>query len=136
MSLADLWSISRKQLEGKQVRQIIAFAGGGQLTDGGAGAAEFREFLGQVPSDYLSRYAEECLGESFPGSGFALQDIVNQIGRRLGYTVTDGRYRGTTKQIGLTGFGSFLMAIWLSQRLRLRMPIVSTLKQLPLIVAN
>jgi hypothetical protein len=107
MSLADLWSISREQLEGKQVRQIIAFAGGGQLTDGGAGAVEFREFLGLVPSDHLSRYADECLGESFPGSGFALQDVVNQIGRRLGYTVTDGRYRGTTNQVGFDGLWTF-----------------------------
>ncbi len=107
MSLADLWSISREQLEGKQVRQIIAFAGGGQLTDGGAGASEFREFLGLVPSDYLSRYAEECLSESFTGSGFALQDVVNQIGRRLGYTVIDGRYRGTTNQVGFDGLWNF-----------------------------
>jgi hypothetical protein len=83
MSLAGLRSISREQLEGMHVRQIIAFAGGGQLTDVGAGASEFREFLGLVPSEYLSRYAEECLSESFPGSGFALQDVVNQIGRRL-----------------------------------------------------
>ena len=107
MSLADLWSISREQLEAKQVRQIIAFAGVGQLTDGGAGASEFREFLGLVPSDHLSRYADECLNESFPGSGFALQDVVNQIGRRLGYTVTDGRYRGTTNQVGFDGLWRF-----------------------------
>src|ERR1051325_841010 len=98
MSLADLWSISREQLEGKQVRQIIAFAGGGQLTDGGVGASEFREFLGLVPSGYLLRYAEECLSDSFPGSGLALQDVVNQIGKRLGYTVIDGRYRGTNQK--------------------------------------
>ena len=107
MSLADLWSISREQLEGKQVRQIIAFAGVGQLTDGGAGASEFREVLGLVPSDHLSRYSDECLNESFPGSGFALQDVVNQIGRRLGYTVTVGRYRGTTNQVGFDGLWRF-----------------------------
>lgn len=107
MSLADLWSISREQVDGKHVRQIIAFAGAGQLTDGGAGALEFREFLGVVPSEYLSRYATECLKESFPGSGFALQDVVNQIGRRLGYMVTDGRYRGTTNHVGLDGLWKF-----------------------------
>jgi hypothetical protein len=72
-----------------------------------ARAAEFRKFLGLVPSDHLSRYAEECLSETFPGSGFALQDVVNQIGRRLGYAVTDGRYRGTTKQIGFDGLWKF-----------------------------
>jgi hypothetical protein len=42
MSLAELWSTSRAQLEGKQVHQIIAFAGTGQLSDKTATAAEFR----------------------------------------------------------------------------------------------
>lgn len=107
MSLAELWSSSRSQLEGKLVYQIIAFAGTGQLADGSTAAAEFREFLGMIPSTYLSRYADECLHESFTGSGFALQDVVNQIGRRLGYSVVDGRYRGTTNQVGFDGLWNF-----------------------------
>ncbi|MGQ9870462.1 hypothetical protein, partial [Leptodesmis sp.] len=32
--------------------------------------------------------------------GFALQDVVNQLGRRLGFQVVDGRYRGTKGDIG------------------------------------
>jgi len=107
MSLAELWSNSREQLDNKHVHQIIAFAGTGQLTDGGPGAAEFRELLGLVPSEHLARYSEECLLASFPGSGFALQDVVNQIGRRLGYSVVDGRYRGTTNQVGFDGLWKF-----------------------------
>jgi hypothetical protein len=107
MSLAELWSTSRAQLEGKQVHQIIAFAGTGQLSDKTLTASEFREFLGLVPSDYLARYADECLRESFPGSGFALQDVVNQIGKRLGYAVVDGRYRGSSNQVGFDGLWKF-----------------------------
>ena len=107
MSLAELWSTSRAQLEGKQVHQIIAFAGTGQLSDKTATASEFRHFLGLVPSDYLARYADECLRESFAGSGFALQDVVNQIGKRLGYTVIDGRYRGSPIQVGFDGLWKF-----------------------------
>ena len=107
MSLAEHWSTSRAQLEGKQVHQIIAFAGTGQLSDKTDTASEFREFLGLVPSDYLARYADECLQESFPGSGFALQDVVNQIGKRLGYTVSDGRYRGSPNQVGFDGLWKF-----------------------------
>jgi hypothetical protein len=106
MSLAELWSTSRTQLETKLVQQIIAFAGSGQLTDGSPAATEFREFLGIVPSGHLSRYADECLHESFGGSGFALQDVVNQIGRRLGYSVADGRYRGTANEVGSDGLWS------------------------------
>jgi len=77
MALSDFWSTSRDQLEGKRVQQIIAFAGGGQLSDGGPAASEFGEFLSVVPSSLLARYADECLWDSFAGSGFALQDIVN-----------------------------------------------------------
>jgi hypothetical protein len=107
MSLAELWSTSRAQLENKLVHQIIAFAGTGQLADGSSSVAEFPEFLGIVPSSHLSRYADECLRESFTGNGFALQDVVNQIGRRLGYSVVDGRYRGTSNQIGFDGLWKF-----------------------------
>jgi len=36
-----------------------------------------------------------------------LQDIANEIGRRLGFSVTDGRYRGTTTHIGFDGLWHF-----------------------------
>lgn len=103
MSLIDLWSKSKSQLEGKQVQQIISIAGSGKLLDGGDASTEFRDFLSSVPFDILSRYAEQCLTEKFEASGLALQDIVNQIGRRLGFKVQDGRYRGTSSEIGHDG---------------------------------
>jgi hypothetical protein len=107
MGLTDLWKLSRNQLEDKPVQQIIAFAGSGVLTDAGPSCAEFREFLGHVPSTFLEKYADQCLSEAFSGSGFALQDVINQIGRRLGFTVTDGRYRGTPAQVGYDGLWRF-----------------------------
>ena len=60
-------------------------------------------FFPVFPFDILSRYAEQCLTEKFEASGLALQDIVNQIGRRLGFKVEDGRYRGTSSEIGHDG---------------------------------
>lgn len=107
MALADLWLAAREQLSDKQVRQIISFAGVGQLRDGNDASVEFRDFLSRVPSALLQRYADECLKESFEGSGFALQDIINQVGRRLGFSVTYGRYRGVTNQIGFDGLWRF-----------------------------
>jgi hypothetical protein len=103
MSLSDLWKSSRTQLEDKHVQQIIAFGGTGELKDGVSGSMEFRELLSHVPAELLARYVADCLEGSFPGSGFALQDVVNQVGRRLGFTVEDGRYRGTTSAIGFDG---------------------------------
>lgn len=107
MPLLDLWTKSPEQLRDKQVQQLIAFAGAGRLLDDSLCAAEFRAFLATVPSANLSAYSEQCLSQSFPDSGLALQDIVNEIGARLGASVTHGRYRGSTKHSGLDGLWAF-----------------------------
>ncbi|MCP4685975.1 MAG: hypothetical protein GY867_11115 [bacterium] len=107
MGLTELWQTSRDQFQEKQVHQIIAFAGGGKLRDGSNTSLEFREFLSHIPSKVLERYANGCLESSFKDSGLALQDIVNQVGKRLGFAVTDGRYRGTSKHIGYDGLWKF-----------------------------
>jgi hypothetical protein len=103
MALLDLWKVNRKELEGKHIQQIISIAGSGKLQDGGDTSAQFRDFLSHVPSGMLERYAQQCLADKFDGSGFALQDIVNEIGRRLGFRVENGRYRGTSGQSGHDG---------------------------------
>ena len=93
MALIDLWNSSRDQLEDKHIQQIIAFAGDGRLRDGNATSEELRQFLSVAPSAFLSRYVDECLAGSFSDSGFALQEVVNQVGHRLGFNVEYGRYR-------------------------------------------
>ena len=93
MSLLDLWTKSRSEIEKKQVQQIIAIAGSGKLLDGNDASGEFRDLLAQLPSSILQRYTDECLSNKFDGNGFALQDVINQVGRRLGFQVVDGRYR-------------------------------------------
>jgi hypothetical protein len=103
MTLTQLWLDSRQQLSSKDVHQIITFAGDGVLREGNATSVEFRDFLRQIPSDWLARYADQCLEATFDGSGFALQDLVNEIGARLGFAVTPGRYRGSTGHIGFDG---------------------------------
>lgn len=103
MPLTDLWQSSPDQLRDKHVHQIIAFAGDGRLRDGNVASNEFREFLAKIPSRILARYCEECLTMSFNESGYTLQDLVNQVGQRLGFDVTYGRYRGTTAHVGFDG---------------------------------
>jgi hypothetical protein len=94
MSLVDLLKTSPDELFSKHVWQIIAFAGTGKLLDGGDTSAEFREVLSNIPLEALSQWGQEAARGKFDGSGFALQDIVNEIGRRLGFTVRPGTYRG------------------------------------------
>jgi PEP-CTERM motif len=69
---------------------------GGKLLDASLCSAEFRTFLASVPSKHLQSYADKCLSDSFDGPGLALQDIVNEVGARLGAVAEAGRYRGTT----------------------------------------
>lgn len=98
-----MWLAARAETEGKHVRQVIAFAGDGNLRDGSDCSSEFRAFLSQVPAELLKQYAEDCLTSSFDRSGETLQDVVNEIGRRLGFEVEGGRYRGTSNEIGFDG---------------------------------
>jgi hypothetical protein len=106
MPLVDFWKSSPDQIRSKTIEQLLTFAGDGKLRDGNVTSAEFRQFLGHIPSDLLSTYAAQCLTSSFHDSGFALQDIVNQAGRRLGFKVEDGRYRGTAGEVGFDGIWS------------------------------
>jgi hypothetical protein len=107
MALLDLWKNSPNQLRDKKIQQLIAFAGSGKLKDGSPCAEELRAFLSMVPSKLLAAYADQCLSESFTDSGFALQDVVNQFGSRLGAEVTHGRYRGISTDIGFDGLWEF-----------------------------
>lgn len=102
-SLLELWQTKPTFFAGKSVRQIIQFAGDGRLRDGNQTSTEFREWLTAIPLERLRQCAEECLSSTFDESGQALQDIVNQIGVRLGFIVKEGRYRGVKGDIGNDG---------------------------------
>lgn len=103
MPLVEIWKKTPEQLRGKTIQQVLVFAGDGRLKDGNGTSAEFREFLAHVPSEDLSTFASQCLETSFQDGGLALQDIVNQVGSRLGFAVQDGRYRGTATVNGFDG---------------------------------
>ena len=77
------------------VSLVINLAGDGKLRDGSDCSQQFRDFLSSASSDMLARYVDECLNDSFEKSGLALQDIVNELGRRLDYQVENGFYQGT-----------------------------------------
>lgn len=106
MSLLDLWKTDKKKFSEKQIQQIIAFAGDGNLKDGNVTSLDFREYLDNISADSLSQYANQCLDSSFNNSGLVLQDVVNQIGIRLGFDVAYGRYRGVKGEIGNDGLWS------------------------------
>jgi len=119
MSLTRLQQLEPNALDGYRVDQILALAGEGRLKDGSACSEEFREYLKTQPTEILRRFIQETLAQSFPDSGFALQDLINEVGRRLGFHVEDGRYRGVVNRSGHDG-------LWKSRRMSLIVEVKTT----------
>lgn len=107
MALLDIWQSAPATLEKLNIEQIVATAGDGNLGDDNECSHELRSYLASSSLETLSRYAERCLETSFPHSGRVLQDIVNEVGRRLDFEVSNGRYAGAKGKVGFDG-------IWLS----------------------
>ena len=103
MSLAELWTTNPDQVRGKLIQQIISFAGDGKLRDGSIASLEFRELLELIPIEILREYTDGCLQGGFPDNGLVLQDIVNEIGRRLDFEVERGPYQGVKGKTGFDG---------------------------------
>jgi hypothetical protein len=103
MPLIPLWQADPKSILQMQIEQIVATAGDGSLKDQSKCAEELREYLGQIPTAMLGTYAMHCLDAPFLKSGLVLQDLVNELGRRLDFDVTNGRYQGTPLSPGFDG---------------------------------
>lgn len=85
------------------IEQVLALCGNGKLTDASECSREVREYLQIAASTDLVKYLQSCLQSPFERSGNALQDIVNELGRRLDYTVENGLYQGRSNAIGFDG---------------------------------
>lgn len=81
-------------------------AGDGQLRDDSQCSQELREYVRQISTTKIANYIEQCLSSSFGKGGIVLQDLVNELGRRLDYNVVDGRYQGVVGGIGFDGLWS------------------------------
>lgn len=108
MPLLSLWASNPEAVGQFSIEQVLATAGNGVLTDGSECARELREYLSQVPSPTLGAYVDQCLASgarkgTFTNSGLVLQDLVNELGRRLDYEVTNGRYQGVQSAVGFDG---------------------------------
>lgn len=89
------------------IEQIVSIAGDGNLRDNVESSEELRKFLSSAPSGRLFAYARHCLESSFNKSGLVLQDVVNELGRRLDLDVENGLYQGRRNAIGFDGIWRF-----------------------------
>jgi hypothetical protein len=103
MPLLNFWKNSRDEVLQLSIEQIVTNAGDGNLVDDSEACRELRGFLRLAPSELLFNYARHCLERSFNRSGRVLQDIVNELGRRLDFDVENGRYQGKAGSIGFDG---------------------------------
>jgi hypothetical protein len=106
MPLLALWRSNPAAIGESSIEQIVAMAGDGILKDNSMCSTELREYLAQIPSPKIADYLEHCLSSAFAKSGMVLQDVVNELGRRLDYRVKNGRYQGTSGAIGFDGIWS------------------------------
>ena len=98
-----LLKTDRAQVDALSIEQIVALCGTGKLTDNSDTCHDLRDYLQIAESGNLFKYLEVCLRAGFDKSGLILQDIVNEFGRRLDYTVENGLYQGRTNAIGYDG---------------------------------
>ena len=103
MALLNFWRNSRTDVLNLRVEQIVANAGDGLVKDNSLTSHELRQYFSECPTERLSTYAQQCLDKGFNNSGFVLQDIVNEFGRRLDFEVESGLYRGKPGAIGFDG---------------------------------
>jgi hypothetical protein len=103
MPLIALWESNSTVVDQFSIEQVVATAGNGELKDGSLCSTELRAFLSQVLTPKLATYVERCLSTGFAKSGMVLQDLINELGRRLDFAVENGRYQGTTKAVGFDG---------------------------------
>jgi len=108
MNLLELIQQNPASTDNYTIQQIVAVCGDGILKDGSDSSEQLRGFLKTRSIEKLASYAAFCLEKVsgravFSDSGFALQDVVNEIGRRLGYQVENGRYQGAVNHNGFDG---------------------------------
>ncbi|PKA22717.1 hypothetical protein [Leptospira levettii] len=99
---------SNPELVNKSIVALLGLCGDGKLKNGNECSYEFRQFLTNIPILKIKIFIQECLETNFPDSGYVLQDLINEIGRRLGFLVEFGLYQGNKNEIGNDG-------LWIDQ---------------------
>ena len=107
MPLLKFWESNPRAVEELTIEQVVSSAGDGSLKDGSHCSEELRSYLAQILTSKIAAYVEHCLTSGFSKGGMVLQDLINELGRRLDYDVKNGRYQGVSNEIGFDG-------LWLS----------------------
>ena len=103
--LISAWKETQKTFN-MSLKQVVNIAGDGTL-ENDESKGELREFFSMIDLETMGRLLGECYNKEkkykFDTRGFAFQDLINEMGRRLGYAVENGLYRGKKNEIGFDG---------------------------------
>ena len=103
--LINAWKETQKTFT-MSLKQVVSVAGDGTLENDDS-RNELRQFFSLIDLSTLGRLLEECYPKDkkykFETRGFAFQDLINEMGRRLGFEVENGVYRGKKNEIGFDG---------------------------------
>jgi hypothetical protein len=127
------WEQNQEFLKTKSLSQILSFIGDGKLRDNNSTSNEFRQLLGTVSTEILKKYVDNCLTDKFDNNngGYALQDIINQIGERFGYKIENGLYQGRQDSIGFDGIWtsdesySFIIEVKTTDAYRINLDVIA-----------
>src|SRR4051812_29730172 len=103
MSILSFFDHDQKLFDEKNVEQIVTLCGDGKLKNKSSTSEEFKSLLARFDSSKLSACISYCLENSSKDSGLVLQDLVNELGKRLDFEVTNGLYQGVRDGIGFDG---------------------------------
>jgi hypothetical protein len=106
MPILDLYRSNNSHILGLSLKQVIALCGDGELKDNSLSVQELREYLSYIKSEKLFEYIDACLNDKIDKGGLVLQDLINELGRRLEYQVSNGLYQGIAGQSGHDGLWS------------------------------
>lgn len=103
--LINAWNAEQNEFK-MSMKQVVSLAGDGSL-ENEESIEELREFFSLLDLKTMGRLLKDCLSKEkkqvFDSRGFALQDLINEMGRRLGYKVENGLYRGKKNEVGQDG---------------------------------
>ena len=103
--LINAWNETQKRFT-MSLKQVVNIAGDGTLENADS-INELRQFFSMIDLQTMERLLGECFHRDkkfkFDTRGFAFQDLINEMGSRLGYEIEHGFYRGRKNEIGFDG---------------------------------
>jgi hypothetical protein len=76
-SILEVYKQNKQFILDKSIRQVLSLAGDGRLRNNNNTCQEFRELLSVIPTEYLVKYANECLDDKFDGEHLTCAISIN-----------------------------------------------------------